>query len=268
VILDVFLWAGERDMLELRLRTLNDEVDAFVAVTCTRTHQGQLVHDLPPLPAGWNLTRYVCEPDMSGWPEGERGGVGTRQYQKIERQHRDSMRQAAESVDHDHDYNVVVMCSDVDEIPTPEAVRALDELLPRAGVGPLPGLVMEQRFHSTALDYLHPVQPWLGTCVQRMGDLEPQAMRDSRGMLADKGATIPHAGFHFSWLGTDEDRARKLDTFSHAEIAARGEDPAEWRRRSVHANGEQLMRCDFPGDFDWPAPLVDGSFTIPESWRA
>ena len=40
MIIDAFLYAGEADMLELRLRTLNGVVDHFIAVEIDVTHQG------------------------------------------------------------------------------------------------------------------------------------------------------------------------------------------------------------------------------------
>jgi hypothetical protein len=276
MIIDTFLVADEWKLAELRCRTLAPVVDQFVAVRCTKTHQGQPA-DLTRIPLDllveFPLCGYVFEPDMTGWPEGERGGVGSRFYQKIEAQHRDSCRDAALTVTDDPD--TIVMVSDVDELPHPDQVQGFAELSAGfARIGMRRGwFTFAQRMHSTALDYLHPVQPWYGTCATTLGELQPQAMRDARTTvdLADTDMGIVGlGGWHISWCGTDEERQRKLETFSHAEIAARGEDPADWRARGVHANGEQLVRCDFPGLLDWPAPLVDPSlgFTIPESWRS
>jgi hypothetical protein len=153
------------------------------------------------------------------------------------------------------------MLSDVDEIPAPSAVDAI-RATRRAGP-----FVFEQRFHSTALEWLHPIQPWLGTVAGRLGDLDPTGWRNGRGDFHSAGQIVRMGGWHFSWLGTDDERARKLDTFSHAEL--RGQfDPADGRRGGYHANGERLVEiADVDMDrIDWPVPIIDGTFEVPADW--
>lgn len=285
MIIDSFLYAGERDMLELRLRTLAPVVDQFIAVVCTHSHQGQQAdseqittsfyraretyYDASPGTA--SVALHIFRPDMSGWPKGARGGAGTPEYQKIERQHRDSCLDAVRTVTDDPD--TVVLVSDVDEIPMPEYVALIAKGWLQDGC---PWWTFGLRNHSTALDLLHPLQPWWGTTISRLSDCRPQEMRDARTTLNDPptatilgvgGSLDRPVGIHCSWFGTDEERQRKLETFSHAELAH--VDLAQQRRDGLHVNGEQLVRCEFPDPSLWyPKPLLDGTFTIPESWRA
>jgi len=285
VIVDAFLYAGEATMMELRLRTLAGAADRHVAVFCARTHQGEQVpldRNAYVLTTGrqareqsrnylWaaemagRLSYYCVIPTMAQTrggrvvvrPEDERGGAGTPWYQHIERQHRAGIVPAVETLSLLPDD--LVMVSDVDEIPHPETVRAL----PYRMGGERPGWqVMQQRFYSTCLGLTHPHQPWLGTTVSRVDGLRPQEMRDAMGDLP----TIPRAGWHFSWFGTDADRARKLDSFSHAEL--RGVwDPVEGRRTGHHANGEELGPAPDGWAAGLPGPIMDGTFSVPEEWR-
>jgi hypothetical protein len=269
MIIDAFLYAGETEMMELRLRTLDHVVDRFIPVQSTVTHQGQ------PIPA--SFLAYPIGPDIpacdpprvipiAAYPEGARGGADSPLYQQVERQQRDGVRQAVLDVlGTDAGHTPIVMVSDVDEIPSPDAVADLEELLEL--IAPPTGwLVLEQRFHSSHLDWLHPQQPWLGTCAARLTDLRPQAMRDARGQR-DRIGQVYDGGWHLSWMGSDEERQLKLDTFSHAELRGRY-DPAASRALRRHANGEQLIPMTLAeiGTETWPAPIVDGTFNIPPDW--
>lgn len=270
MIVDAFLYAGELEMLELRLRTLAAVVDVFVPVVCALTHQGELTDW-----SAWQWPRGQGIPAPHGpytvysdlLPDGERGGVGTRYYQRIERLHRDGVVKAVRAVTSNP--TALVMVSDVDEIPDPDCVAELESLLDLSEhVSGRHWLTLEQRFHSTALDLLHPQQPWLGTCVSRLPHLRPQAMRDARGD-ASQCEQVSEGGWHLSWFGDDETRARKLDTFSHAELRGRF-DPRAARSSRTHSNGEPLEQLTLAeiAVLSWPAPLVDGTFVPPASWWA
>lgn len=283
-VLDACLFSGEAELLALRMMTLADVVDHFCVVACTKTHQGQTVQ------IGKILTAYDhavhiaqpkaaslhwCHPDLDytdkngrKWarPADERGAVRSLWFALVERQHRDACLTAALTITDDPD--AVILVSDVDEIPRPEIVAELGTDFGAAMLDTCKWWTMEMRFVSTLLTLRVP-QMWFGTCVSRLADLAPQAMRDARTTVdlenPDCG-TIVEAGVHLSWLGTDDERARKLATFSHAEH--RQWDHAGARRDSMHIGGQPLVVEEFPGDWWWPAPLVDGSFVIPPAWLA
>lgn len=266
-------------MLELRFRTLRETVDQFVVVACTRTHQGQPIGRtrLDAITEGFlqvrdahGLTRsgipaimWWVDPKMEKTERGrtyqrppdERGPALGPWFQHVERQHRNGIIEAVEAVGAAPDDTILV--SDVDEIPRPSAALQLPGLLAEH----TGWMVLEQRFYSTAIDLTHPHQPWLGTTATRRRFLMPQMMRDDRGNLP----TIPDGGVHFSWFGTDDERAHKLDSFSHAELATW--DHVEGRRLGLHSNGEELQPAPSAWQQDLPAPIMDGSFTVPASWR-
>jgi hypothetical protein len=283
MIIDAFLWAGEYDMALLRLLTLEPVVDHFIAVVCTRTHQGQLVEELPDfrdlINRFPNLHGHTVEPSMRMFRQGEwwerreseRGGAGSPWYQQIESQHRDAIADAVRAFTTDSD--AIVMASDVDEIPDAGLVRAL--ATPGFVCDQIPWWAFGMRFHSTALNLLHPQQPWWGTTVSRLADCRPQEMRDARTTIGTETATmvaIPaehSSSVHLSWMGSDEERARKLATFSHAELVGQF-DPVAARAHHLHPNGEalRLLAPEEVAALSWPSPLVDDSFAPPESWSA
>ena len=242
-MLDVFLWNGETDMGRLRVDTLKGHVDAMVAVSCNLTHQSDPA-DLTPPPDGCEWIVVEATPI----PEG-RGGHGTPHYQWIERQHRDGMTQAAAEWPAD----TVVLISDVDEIPDPTTLPAIRDA---ASTGPC-SVVM--RMHGFALDYLHPL-PWVGTTASRVDQLAPQSHRSWRHKL-------PHAGhgWHLSWFGDLDEKARKLRSFSHAELT--GLNLEDCYRTGTPTNGERMTHLtpEHVAGLDWPSPLFDG-FDIPPSW--
>lgn len=245
MLLDVFLWNGETDMADLRVRTLRDHVDRMVAVSCNLTHQSDPAPQVaPPEGCEWLVV------DAQPIPEG-RGGNGTPYYQWIERQHRDGCIEAAA----EYDAATIVMVSDVDEIPDPST---LDEIRTAAEREPV---AVPMRMHGFALNYLYPLS-WTGTTASRVDALAPQAHRSWRHRCPRVGD-----GWHLSWFGDLDEKRRKLRSFSHAELADL--DVKDCFERGIHANGERMTRlsADVVRGLTWPAPLFDG-FDIPASWWA
>jgi hypothetical protein len=246
------------------------------AVLCSHTHQGEPVADL----ARWGdeafalgVSVHLVEAEPAG--PSRAGGPA---YQAVERQHRAGMLEGIPLDDDD-----VVMCSDVDEIPNP---KNGEEFAVKDGLGrtvaSISGSLLrdeydrphvcEQRFHGFALDYLHPQQPWLGTIIgparmMRLPHSTPQDWRDRRG--SPGLPALPDAGWHLSWLGTSEERWAKLRTFSHGELDGTL-NPDLAHLNGVHANGEPLRHLT-PQEWarlDWPTPIEDGSFVVPDEWWA
>lgn len=255
MLVDVFLYNGETDMLALRVATLGEHVDRMVAVTCTLTHQSE---PAPAVDVGLGVQGQWLV-NAVPIPEG-RGGQGTPYYQWIERQHRNGCRDAVADLPGD----AVVMVSDVDEIPDP---AVLGEIAERAGSGPVS---VPMRMHGFALNYLYP-QTWIGTTASTVAAMAPQAHRDWRYRLSVgwPGDSRSWKGWHLSWFGDLDEKRRKLASFSHAELASL--DVEDCYATGTHANGERMIRtprADVLTVGSWPAPLVDGSFEIPPSWWA
>lgn len=240
MIIDAFLYAGEVEMAELRRRTLGPYVDAQVAVSASLTYQGAQA-PLYDAPRGVPGVRVVVDPSPE--PFG------------IEAQHRSGLPQVVAACLLPP-LDAVLLVSDVDEIPDP---TTLDEIAAAAKAGPVQ---VPMRMHAFALDYLYPLR-WWGTTASLFDEADPHRQRSvQRAIWPEAGH-----GWHLSWMGTPAQRARKLATFSHPELA--DVDLDECWRTATHVTGHPLRRlaADEMAALDWPAPLFDG-FDTPEDWRA
>lgn len=199
-IIDSFMYAGEADMLYFRLEHLSGRVDRHVIAEATRTHQG-VPRDLwVPKHLGCCLAPYcdritfvqVDFPDVALGP--------------WEREHyqRDQLWNGLASVPPDMlRPDDVVLIADVDEIPSDEALSwSLDER-PHAAV------LRQRTFHS-AVDWEY-TDPQYASVIVKAGLLSwpwgtLSKIRDARDSLP----VIQDGGWHFSWLGSLEERRRKL----------------------------------------------------------
>lgn len=250
VILDTFMVNDELDMLECRLYELEGVANlVHVAVEADVDHQ-----DHPkPFHLSENIERfdqwkdrlYVVRatglPTAKDYPD-----PWAREHAQRER-----VAEALEHID-GIDLDTVVLHGDLDEIPTPVAVR---------NVKPAGMLSFQQRFLCMAVDWLHP-DPWQGTVAARLRNIRSfGAMRDCRNYAP----VLPGAGHHFSWLGGKEAYLRKLNAFCHPEIAERTELGLEedfFINAGVHVDTKKLTPVDV--DESWPRWIAEGK--CPESW--
>ncbi|MDH4095428.1 MAG: hypothetical protein OEV81_11670, partial [Betaproteobacteria bacterium] len=162
-IFDCFPFYNEYDLLRLRMACLQDVVDGFVAVEAYQTHAGKpkplfLSKEGPAdLRAHPKLSVHAVDLPVgfSDWARDQyqREAIG------------DALRVLGAAAED------VVLVSDVDEIPTVDAVhRARDAL---RGVPERRLLIFEQRLFYFRLNYelvWSRKMPWLGTAAARFGD--------------------------------------------------------------------------------------------------
>ncbi len=220
-IYDCVPFFNEFEQLRLRIALLEDLVDRFVVIEAHQTHTGKpkplylsesgdaallqhpkLVVQAVDLPVGysdWEREQYQREAV---------GGV--------------LKHLGAASSD-------LVLVSDVDEIPTPAAVRRAAEVLGAAAQRTI--LVFEQRLFYFRLNFelvWSRKMPWLGTAAALYGQAPSinglrTTGRNIRGRHSqgyDRGAKVlqlPCGGWHFSYLGGDQAFDRKLAAYAHQE---------------------------------------------------
>lgn len=255
MILDVFTYCGEHRFLDARVATLADCDVEHLAVLANRSHQG----DVWPVETiqewrghaadagAWTVTVALDQFD-----DRTRGGAGRPDYQVRERAHRDG---AVNAVAHlGLDSTALIALSDVDEIPNPALLCAIEPAdIPDDFV-----LCLAMRMHPWRAEWLYP-GPWLGTTIAQpvtVAEHGLQWMRDMRGTDQCRvlGGDNLSGGWHLSWWGDDADRLRKLLTFSHAELAYRQGDMEWLAARGIDINGVSLLPCD-PTALDWPVGL-------------
>ena len=220
-VFDCCIFYNEIDLLRLRLDYLEDTVDAFVVVEASKTHSGAekpLFLSEPKAVDVLNhpkLRRVVIDPPagLDAW--------GRENYQ------RNAIRLGLEALGANAEDLILV--SDVDEIPRLDAIRAAKEMLLTDGPNTI--AIFEQRLFYFRLNYelvWSRKLPWLGTVMSKVGDnVAINSLRTTgrraRGRKSigfdpsKKVLRVSDGGWHFSYLGGDEELDAKLTAYSHQE---------------------------------------------------
>ena len=249
MIIDSFMFDGELDMLELRLRSM-DWCDHHILVEAAESHRGE------PKPRHFeeNLRRF--QPWMCKITYVRLDGLaGNDPWSRLKWQH-DQVARALSGVFAQPEDTLLV--SDVDEILPPEAAKAckLHDL-----VGFRPRIMMY------AVDWEYPgryegaPEP-RAICLRLMNDkkLTVTGVRDWQMPMPEVGM-----GFHFTWLGGVEAQTAKLSRIAHTEVTpAQAERITSGRayRDGEHISGQRMQ----PVEVDETYPEWIKSRQCPESW--
>jgi hypothetical protein len=239
-VVDGFLFSNELDLLECRLETLDPVVDRFVLCEATTTFQGAK----KPLHYAENRDRYSAWHDriehlIVELPVDAPDAWAREHFQ------RDELWRSLGFMGHDD----VFMLSDVDEIPSPEAVLEGKLLGKRA--------VMDMRWLSFAVDWEYP-ERWPGTIIApAWATIQLSLMRYDRNRLRAQGNVV-EGGWHFTWLGDPDEKVR---SFAHAELVDTV-DFGRCYRDGYHTDDVKLSPVDV--DDTYPKWMRDN---CPASWR-
>jgi len=205
MIVDVFPFYNELEMLEYRLETLYPVVDKFVLVEATLTHRGnpkELFYEK-------NKNKFIKFSDKIIHVIDNELVADVRNPWHNEQHQRDYARGVLMTLGLKPD-DIIINC-DLDEIPDPEVVKTLDTLL----VDPLMSLEMEFHYYNleSKFDW-----KWTQSNALRFCLLGPMTcLTVLRHHFPRKG--IPNAGWHLSYFGNYEFILNKLKNFCHAEFA-------------------------------------------------
>lgn len=273
MIYDCFSFFNELDLLELRLRTLEDAVDRFVLAEATCTYTGKP----KPLYFAENRQRfarwldriiYVLVDDL---PEVPSGASDTEIAWVRENHQRNCLIRGLKGASHDD----MVIVSDLDEIPDPEKIAELSRIIACP-------VRFRQRNYAYFLNYRDITVPsWMhGPVMIRYGELLTpgkyppiEAYRPCLPAYANEGPSLTYlrfaatardigdAGWHFSFMGGMEMIKRKLVSFAHIEYSQATE--AEIKRcleegRDVMGKGHRYVAEPISDRF--PLPVVNGEF--------
>lgn len=220
MVYDCFSFFNEMDLLEIRLNVLDKVVDKFVLVEATKTHSNKD----KPLYYWENRDRYkqfhdkiiyikvdTYPPFKSSWT--------------YENHQRNMILEGLKNCAPDD----IIMISDLDEIPNPDAVKRYD----------CDGIkTLEQSVFTCYLNYKSLIfSKWYGTnilCYKHIQNSETEKYPStySNTYLAElnQGCTptkirmirqfpiIKKGGWHFTYLGGVEKIQYKLDSFAHQEF--------------------------------------------------
>jgi beta-1,4-mannosyl-glycoprotein beta-1,4-N-acetylglucosaminyltransferase len=241
--IDCFLFFQELDLLEIRLKYLNEAVDTFVIVEACQTFTGKHKNFMFEL----NQQRYkeylgkikyfkiedkhftyrsVTE-HLNGramnsatskvreWMESHKHYDKTILHYVLDTYHRECIHVALEELGAtDKD---IVMISDLDEIPSLKAIS-------KAKMSICQGkpVVLKQKEFSYFLDY-YKNSDWLGTIVGTYSQIKERSMNDfridskaSRKLVGKE--PIETGGYHFTTCGSIEEIKYKIDSWAHQEF--------------------------------------------------
>lgn len=225
-VIDCFPFFNELDLLEYRLETMDPYVDHFILVESTKTFTG----NKKPLHFSINKRRYkkwldkiihIVVTDMPDeLPQEEIDQlVALPEIRDIHwvREHH-QRRAISRGLNHiTLDYEDIILCSDLDEIPD---LTKLDEIRDRLYMGPV---IMDQRWFiwNTSLEK---GMRWIGSSANFYSHYieNKDIFQHLRNTRWDENA--PHfskmnCGWHLSWFGNPEFIKNKMFSFAHTETA-------------------------------------------------
>ena len=216
MIYDCFTFFNELDLLEIRLNYLNKYVDKFVLVEMGKTHSGKD----KPFYFEENISRYkdflskIIHIKVTDYPE---NSINNSWH--LENYQRDCIMRGLKQAD----LNDIVMISDLDEIPSCDAIKSYT-----TGI-----MVLEQKMMYYFLNNLNVSDPvWVkGTKICHFSDLlNPNVeLHNLYGCNYTKkglptyirfcgGPRFHNGGWHFSYLGSAQNISYKITSFAHQEL--------------------------------------------------
>ena len=250
MVYDCFGFYNELDLLEIRLNVLKDVVDKFVLVEATKTHTGKP----KPLYFNENKERFAAFEDkiihvvVDDFPDPPIDYTERQASWMRENFQRNAIvRGLAGARDDD-----LIMVSDADEIPSPEAVRV--------AAGKRGVIVCEQLLCNYYLNFVSYTTPiWLGTKIVRYGAfIDPKTYvkmgkltyvdehvnagaSATRLRYVEPDSRIHKAGWHFSYLGDAKSIVSKIGAIA-VEYRNENNTREEWVT-NVIAQGLDVCGC-------------------------
>ena len=218
MIVDAFTFFNEKELVELRVKYLNDIVDCFLIVEADHTHTGKkkqwnfpdvlknrlqkFSHKIQYHQMNVDLARAEAEksPNYIGKTLGRSWRIESMQRNYL----KDSYNKFSSSDD-------IIIISDLDEIPSKDKISFIKnsnfkEVAPVA--------LGQSLFHLTC-NYVD-LEQWIGSVIitkQLINRYEPQVFRDYKNRIS----RFNDAGWSFSSFGGANRVREKLEAFCHEE---------------------------------------------------
>ena len=217
MLIDTFLYFNEEELVELRLKYLNNIVDYFVVIEADVTHQGNK--------KGWNFPKILNNQLKSysnkiqyhqvnidleeskksfGWiDENTKGG----QSWKIENMQRNFIREACKNFSSSD----IIIISDVDEIPSKDKLN----FIKTCDFKTISPVVFEQFLFHLDCNHVN-LESWKGSIVltkETIDQFLPQDLRNHRNRIS----YFTRSGWSFSSFGGVKKVREKFESFAHTE---------------------------------------------------
>ena len=214
MIVDVFPFYNELELLEYRLETLYPVVDKFVLVESTMTYRGypkELIYEK-------NKNKFIKFSDKIIHVIDDEMVPNAPNPWVNEKHQRDYAAKNVVMKMGLADGDIIISC-DVDEIPDPEMVKKLPDLLTH----PLMALKMDMYYYT--LEYKLNVDWTQPTALYFFALQQLQSLTEARHFPDKK--VIYNAGWHLSYFGDPQFIINKLKNFAHSEFADAADIPED-----------------------------------------
>lgn len=213
MLIDAFPYFNEKELLELRIRTLEDHVDGFLIADANRTHRG----DEKPFTCVETLRELGISDEKVQVLHVELPSAEEIADPWIrERGQRDALGVGLHMLPED----TVFICSDCDEIANPDKLEELKEAV-RTSEGKPVKLSMSMHYGRADRQLITPdgkLHNWRNAFASTVGFFKES------GTLSSLRAETDNiyfgdldAGWHFSWMGDSDRRLNKLKSYAHWE---------------------------------------------------
>ena len=232
MIIDSFLYFNEKELIELRIKYLNDLVDYFVVIEADVTHQGEkkkwnfqelLNNSLKEFSSKIqyhkiNINMKEAEATQGWINEHARGGRSW----KIENMQRNYIREACKKFSSKD----VILISDVDEIPSRDKI----EFIKSCDFKLIAPVAFEQFLFHLNCNYLN-LEKWIGTIATTKEIIEKHKPQDLRN-YKNRISCLIRSGWSFSSFGGIKKVQEKIEAFAHEEY-----------NKEIYKNEEHLRKC-------------------------
>ena len=218
MIVDAFIFFNEKELVELRVKYLNDIVDYFLIIEADVTHTGK--------EKKWNFPEilntslkefsnkihyYQMKVDLKK-AEAEKspnykGGTWGRSW-RVDTMQRNFLKEAYNKLPPSND---IIIISDLDEIPSKDKISFIKS----CDLKVIAPVTFNHALFHLDCNYLT-LERWLGSIVitkELMDKYEPQVFRDLRNRISH----FNDAGWSFTSFGGVEKIREKLEAFCHEE---------------------------------------------------
>ena len=232
MLVDTFIYFNEKELVELRIKYLNDLVDCFVVVEADVTHQGKKKEwNFEPLLKS-NLKNFSqkihyhkLKIDMNE-ADSERGWIyekvkGGRSW-KIENMQRNYIKEACK----DFAAKDIIIMSDLDEIPSREKIKFIKS----CDFQFISPVAFEHFLFHLDCNHLN-LEKWLGSIAvtkEIFDKSKPQELRNNRYKISQ----FVRSGWSFSSFGGLNRVRKKFEAFAHEEY-----------NKEEFKNDEHLIKC-------------------------
>ena len=255
-IYDCFQYFNEDHMVDLRMNILNEYVDYFVISESTKTHQGEdkkLNFKIE------NFKKYkhkiiytVADYAKENKILDHKGGESV-----IEQHQRNNILNGLNNAAN----NDLIILSDSDEIPD---LKKIDQIKPTTKFTAFSQKMFMYKLNLQNLNE----SDWIGSKVCLKKNLpQPQSLRNLKfkkypfWRIDKKDLQIINGGWHFSFLQSPEDIAKKIKSFSHGEYKTEDNININQINKKIKDNidifnrGHKLRKIDI--DETYPKYILD-----------